>query len=326
MLYFIPILLLTLVFGYLNSLNGAASIVATLISSRALSPRKALILAALCMCAGPFVLGAAVAGTVGADMVAPEARTADILIAALVGAIFWVLVAVWMKIPSSTTHAFVGSLVGAVVIGFGHDAVLLPGLTKTLVALMLSPVLGIVGGYWLVKLCYSLSADASPQINHTFKRGQVVVCALMAVAYGANDGQKIMGILAFGLVATKLIHNFDVPAWVVVFSALTLGLGAMLGSWRLINVLGNNLYRIRPVHGFGAQVASGTILLSASLLGGPVSTSQVITSAIVGAGSAQRIQQVRWQMVGRVFSAWMFTLPLSALAGGLTYWLLIRLG
>jgi inorganic phosphate transporter, PiT family len=326
MLYFIPILLLTLIFGYLNSLNGAASIVATLISSRALSPRKALFLAALCMCAGPFLLGAAVAGTVGVDMVAPRAQTANVLIAALIGAIAWVLITVWLKIPSSTTQAFVGSLVGVVLIGFGHDAVLLPGLTKTLVAIFLSPILGIIGGYWLVKLCYSLSAEATPRINHKFKRGQIVMCALMAVAYGANDGQKIMGILAFGLVATGLLHSFTIPAWAVAFAAFTMGLGTLLGSWRLIKVLGSSLYQVRPVHGFGAQVASGTILLSASLLGGPVSSSQVITSAIVGAGSAQRVRQVRWQIVGRVMSGWLFTLPLSALAGALAYSLLIRLG
>lgn len=325
MLYFIPILGLTLVFGYLNSLNGAASIVATLISSRALSPRKALLMAALCMCAGPFLLGAAVAGTVGADMVAPEAQTSNVLVAALVGAIVWVLVAVWLKIPSSTTQAFVGSLVGAVMIGFGHHAVLLPGLTKTLLALFLSPLLGIIGGYWLVKLCYTLSQQATPRVNYTFKRGQIAVCALMAVAYGANDGQKIMGIIAFGLVATGLIHTFAVPAWAVAFSAFTMGLGTLLGSWRLINTLGNSLYRVRPVHGFGAQVASGTILLSASLLGGPVSSSQVIASAIVGAGSAQRLRQVRWQTVRRVLSGWLVTLPLSALAGALTYAVLARL-
>jgi len=318
-LYFIPILLLTLVFGYLNSLNGAASIVATLISSRALSPRRAVLLAALFMCSGPFLLGVAVAGAVGTDMVAVRAQTAHVLVAALAGAIAWVIVAVWLKIPSSTTQAFVGALVGAVWIGFGRDAVLVPGLTKTLLALFLSPVLGIIGGYWLVKACYVCSASASPQVNVWFKRGQVPLCALLALAYGANDGQKIVGILVFGLVATGLIQSFAVPEWVVALSALTMLLGTLLGSWRLIHTLGNKFYHIRPVHGFGAQVASGTILLSASLLGGPVSSSQVITSAIVGAGSAERMQLVRWQAVRRILSGWLLTLPISALAGAVIY-------
>ena len=323
--YFIPILLLTLVFGYMNSVNGAATIVATLISSRALSPRRSLILATIGICAGPFLLGVAVAGTIGTDIVAAEAQTSNVLIAALLGAIVWVGLALWLKIPSSTTQAFVGSLIGVVLIGYGQDAVLMPGLTKTLVAIFLSPVLGIVVGFWLVKLCYRLSSSASPRINVWFKRGQVLMCAMMAVAYGANDGQKIMGILAFGLVASGLLTQFAIPTWVVIFSAATMGLGAFLGSWRLIHTIGGGFYRVRPVHGFGAQIASGTILLSASILGGPVSSSQVITSAVVGAGTAERIQQVRWRVVQNVIFAWLLTLPLSALAGAGIYTLLERL-
>ena len=150
------------------------------------------------------------------------------------------------------------------------------------------------------------------------------LCALLALAYGANDGQKIVGILVFGLVATGLIQSFAVPEWVVALSALTMLLGTLLGSWRLIHTLGNKFYHIRPVHGFGAQVASGTILLSASLLGGPVSSSQVITSAIVGAGSAERMQLVRWQAVRRILSGWLLTLPISALAGAVIYIVLSR--
>jgi len=324
--YFLPILGLTLIFGYLNSLNGAASIVATLVSSRAMSPRRAILLAALCMSAGPFLMGAAVAGTVGADMVAAQAQTSTVLAAALVGAIAWVLLTVRLKIPSSTTQAFVGSLIGAVLIGFGEDAVLLPGVIKTLAALFLSPILGIIGGYWLVKVCYRLSSHAGPRVNVWFKRGQVGMTAMLALAYGANDGQKIMGILVFGLVATKLVQGFQIPAWVVAFSAGTMMLGTILGSWSLIHTLGDKFYRVRPVHGFGAQVASGTILLSASILGGPVSSSQVIASAIVGAGSAERVQQVRWHTVTRILSGWLLTLPISALAGAGVYLLFSKVG
>ncbi len=324
-LYFAIILLLALVFGYLNSLNGAASIVATLVSSRALAPRQALLLATICMCLGPFALGIAVASTIAADIIAIRAQTSTVLVAALLGAILWVSIALWLKIPSSTTQAFVGSLIGAVWIGFGEQAVLMPGLVKTLMAIFLSPILGIVAGFWLVKVCYRLSANASPRVNIWFKRGQIVVCAFMALAYGANDGQKIMGIVALGLVTTNLIPNFAIPLWVVVFSAMTMGLGALIGSWGLIQTVGGKFYQVRPVHGFGAQVASGTILLSASLLGGPVSTSQVITSAIVGAGSAQRIQQVRWQLVQRILVAWLLTLPVAALAGAAIYVVLVRL-
>ena len=323
--YFVPILLLTLVFGYMNSVNAIASIVATLVSTRALSPRRSLILATIAMCAGPFLLGVAVAGTIGSDIVAAEAQTSNVLIAALLGAIVWIGLALWFKVPSSTTHAFVGSLIGVVLIGFGRNAVLMPGLTKTLIGIFLSPILGIVVGYFLVKLCYRLSSSASPHINVWFKRGQVLMCTLMALAYGANDGQKIMGILAFGLVASGLMTQFAIPPWVVILSAATMGFGAFIGSWRLIHTIGGDFYRIRPVHGFGAQFASDTILLTAVALGGPVSTSQVITSAIVGAGTAERVQQVRWGAVQHVLMAWLLTLPLSALAGAAIYTLLERL-
>lgn len=319
--YFLPILALTLIYGYLNSLNGAASIVATLVSSRAMAPRRAVLFAAVFMAAGPFLMGAAVAGTIGADMIAVQAQTSTVLAAALVGAIAWVGFTVWLKIPSSATQAFVGSLIGAVLIGFGENAVLLPGVLKTLAALLLSPVLGIVGGYWLVKVFYLLSRRASPRINLWYKRGQVGMCAMLAFAYGANDGQKIIGILVFGLVATKLVQGFQIPLWVVALSAGTMMVGTILGSWSLIHTLGDKFYRVRPVHGFGAQVASGTILLSASILGGPVSSSQVIASAIVGAGSAERVQQVRWRAVRRILSGWLLTLPVSALVGAGVYFL-----
>jgi PiT family inorganic phosphate transporter len=218
LLFFIPILILTLVFGYLNSLNGAATIVATLIASRALRPWQAVGLTAAGMAVGTYLLGVAVATTIGVDLVVTEAQTATVLLATLTACITWVSFAVWLRIPSSATQAFIGSLAGVVWIGYGLDAVSLDGFSRVLLALFLSPVLGVIGGYWLVKLCYRLSQRASPRINNWFKGGQVLMCGLLAVAYGANDGQKIMGILVFGLIATRLIHSFAVPPWAVALS------------------------------------------------------------------------------------------------------------
>lgn len=324
-LVFIPILILTLIFGYLNSLNGSASIVATLISSRAMGPWQAVGLTATGMVIGTFVLGVAVATTMGVDLVAAEAQTVNVLLATLIAAIAWVTFAVWLRIPSSATQAFVGSLAGVVWIGYSLDAVSLDGFSRVLLALFLSPILGIIGGYWLVKLFYRLGRSASPGINVWFKRGQILMCALLAIAYGANDGQKIMGILVFGLFATKLIHTFTVPEWAMALSATTMVVGTLLGSWRLIRTLGDKFYRVQPVHGFGAQMASGMILFSASILGGPVSSSQVIASAIVGAGSAERVRLVRWGVVQKVLVGWLFTLPASALMGALIYTILNRL-
>jgi len=322
---FLPILVLTVIFGYLNSLNGSASIVATLISSRALSPWLAVGLTAASMFLGTFVLGVAVATTMGVDLVTAEAQTVDVLLATLIAAIIWVTFAVWLRIPSSATQAFVGSLAGVVWIGYSLDAMSMSGFGRVLLALFLSPVLGIVGGYWLVKLFFRLGESATPGINKYFKRGQILMCIFLAVSYGANDGQKIMGILAFGLIATKIIHTFAVPEWVIMLSATTMVFGTLIGSWRLIRTLGDKFYRVQPVHGFGAQMASGVVLLSASLLGGPVSSSQVIASAIVGAGSAQRVHLVRWAVVRRILTGWVFTLPISATLGALVYSLIHNL-
>jgi inorganic phosphate transporter, PiT family len=319
LLSFVLILVLAFIFGYLNGTGGAANIVATLISSRAMSPRTALLLATLCMGAGPFVLGVAVAGTIGADLIVENAVTVQVVVAALLGAILWILLTLWFRIPCSSTQAFVGGLIGAVWAGAGWQALQMPGLTKTLIALFLSPLLGLFVGYWAVKLFYLLGSAATPHLNLWFKRGQVPLCMLMAVAFGANDGQKIMGIVVLGAVATGILQSFAVPVWIMAYSALAIGAGTLIGSWRLIHTIGGKFYKIRPIHGFGAQVASSVILVTASTLGGPVSSSQVVTSAIVGAGSADRMRQVRWNVVQQILTAWLFTVPASALAAAGVY-------
>ncbi len=315
--YIALILALALIYGYLNGLHGSASIVSTMISSRALGPRQALLLAALGISAGPFLLGVAVASTIGAELISVDDSTADVVIAGLIGAILWSTVTFWLKIPSSISQALIGGLIGAVLVA--SQSVMVSGLQKTLLGLFLSPIVGIVVGFMLVRLSYSLSASATPHVNLWFKRGQILVSLLMAVAFGANDGQKIMGVITLGLVATGFVSTFDVPLWVVGFTAATIGVGTLMGGWRLIHTLGGKFYKIRPIHGFGAQLASGMVILSAALVGGPVSGSQVVTSAIVGAGSADRIQKVRWGVARQILAGWLLTLPFSALVGALVY-------
>lgn len=316
----IIILLLALLYGYLNGQHGSASIVATMISSRALGPRRALALAAIGISAGPFLLGVAVASTIGADLIALEAQTVNVVIAALAGAIVWSTITLWLRIPSSISQALVGGLVGAAWAGFGHQAVLLPGLIKTLVGLFLSPVLGLVAGFWLVRFTYFATASATPHINKWFRRWQILISMVMAIAFGANDGQKIMGVLVLGLVATGFLSQFTVPLWVTAFSAASIGIGTLAGGWKLIHTLGGKFYKIRPIHGFGAQFSSAIVIFAAALLGAPVSGSQVVTSAIVGAGSAERIQQVRWGVARQILIGWLLTLPLSALVAALVYY------
>lgn len=313
---FALILILTFAFGYLNGLHGAGSVVATVISTRALSPRMALALVALCMCAGPFVLGLAVASSISVDLVSAAAITTPVVIAALAGAVAWVSLSAWLNLPCSATHAFVASLLGATWAAFGTQAILTGGLIKLLIALMVSPILGIAAGFVIVKLCYRASASASPRINRWYKAGQVLITLMVAVAFGSNDGQKLMGIVALG-VAASTRNALVIPYWAAAFSITAMAAGLIIGSRRIANTLGGKLYKIEPIHGFGAQMSSGMVILSASILGGPVSGSQVIAASIAGAGSAERVRKVRWGVFRQILNTWALTLPASALAGAL---------
>lgn len=313
-LFLLTILILVFAFGYLNGLNGGGSVVATVISSRALQPRVALALTIACMCLGPFLLGLAVASSISADLVVASAVTRPIVIAALVGAVSWIGMAAWLRLPCSTTHAFVGGLIGAIWAGFGASVIIPAGMIKLMAALFLSPILGIGIGFLIVKFLYRAASEASPRVNKWFKSGQVALCLLVAVAFGSNDGQKLMGILTLGVAATYGTE-LVVPVWAAGFSALAIATGTLISSQRIVRTLGGGLYKVEPIHGFGAQTASGIILLTASLLGGPVSGSHVVASAIVGAGSAERVRKVRWMVFRRILMTWVLTLPMAALAG-----------
>lgn len=313
------ILLLAIGYGYLNGLHGSASIVATLISSRALNPRGALLLAAVGVTVGPFLFGVAVANTIGAKLISRDASTAAVVIAALVSTLMWSSLTLRLGIPSSISQTLVGSLLGAAWAGYGWRAILAGGLQTTLAGLFLSPVLGIVIGFVLIRLVYRLCVSATPHINGWFQRGQVLISFLMAMTFGANDSQKMMGVITLGLVATEYSDVFIVPTWVMILSAGAMGFGTWMGGWRLIRTLAGKFYKIRPIEGFGAQMTASLVILGAGLLGGPVSGSQVVTSAIVGVGSGDRIQKVRWLQVQRILMGWALTIPVSAGLSALIY-------
>lgn len=316
------ILALVLACAYLIGVHGSASIVATVISSRALGPRQAMLMAVVGMSVGPFLFGAAVANTLVNELVTTEASTVQVIIAGLIGALLWSIITTWLRIPSTISQALIGALVGAALAGYGIPALIPDGLIKALAGLFLSPLLGMIVGFWVVRILYWLSSAASPRINQWFKRGQVLAAMLMAISFGANNGQKIAGVLMLGLIATGFLHLTDAPTWVIAVSALGMAIGGIVGGWRLIHTLGGKFYKIRPIHGFSAQVASGAVITTASLLGGPVSGTQVITSAIVGAGGADRIQQVRWGVMQNIAVGWLLTMPISALIGALAYLLI----
>jgi PiT family inorganic phosphate transporter len=313
------LVVIALAFGFFNGLHDSSNVVATVISTRALSPRRALWLAAIANGVGPLVFGVAVATTIGHEVVAEEAVTLPVVYASLLAAIGWNVITLMVGIPSSTSHALIGGIMGAVWAGYGLDAILVGGLEKILLALFLSPPIGMVAGYYLVRLSYVLARSATPRVNIWFKRGQILTATTLALSHGTNDAQKTMGIIALGLVATGSLETFSIPTWVILTSAVAMGAGTLFGGWSLIRTLGGKFYRVRPVHGFGAQTASTIVILGAALLGGPVSTTHVVSSAIVGAGSADRIQKVRWGVVNNIVISWFLTIPTAAGMGALFY-------
>ena len=315
----IVIIAIALVFDFLNGFHDASNIVATMISSRAMSPRNALLMTALAEFAGPFLFGVAVATTIGSEVLDPAAVTSAVIIAALIGAIFWNLFTWYFGWPSSTSHALIGGLVGAVAVSSGLETIRVDGLLKVLIALFLSPVLGFVLGYLLLKLIYFLARGATPRVNSLFKRAQWGTSLALALSHGTNDAQKTMGVIALAMVTTGYAEQFHVPWWVVALSASAIALGTASGGWRLIETLGGKFYKIRPVHAFGSQLTSAAVIMGAALLGGPVSTTQVVSSSIMGAGSADRVSKVRWTVARDIAVAWLLTIPVSALVAAGCY-------
>ncbi len=307
------VIALGLCFAFLNGFRDSASLAALLISSRAMAPRTALLWIALGEFVGPFLLGAAVARTIAADLLNPHTLTLEALTAGLLGAIVWNLLTWWWGIPSSSSHALVGGLLGPILFLHGWRGVYLTGLEKVLAALFLSPVVGFAAGYLLMRFWFWALQNATPRVNLVFQRGQWLTSFGLALTHGANDAQKTVGVLVLTLMLSGRLSGFQVPMWVLVVSAGALALGASVGAWRLIRTLGGRIFRIRPIHGFTAQVAGGGVIALAAWLGGPVSTTHVLNSAIMGTGAAERLTKVRWGVVREMLIAWMLTMPVSAL-------------
>ena len=319
----IPIMVLigaALLFDFLNGFHDSSNIAATMISSRAVPPRVALLISAVAHFFAPFLFGAAVAKTVGHDIVASEAVTVPVILAASLSAIVWNIITWWLGIPSSSSHALIGGLVGAVGIGFGLQNIQPSGLSKVLIALFVSPLLGLTVGFVVMKLVLFLARGASPRVSTLFKRLQWFTSLGLALSHGTNDAQKTMGIITMGLVATGHLSRFEVPGWVILLSATAIALGTASGGWRLIRTLGARFYKIRPIHGFTSQLSSAAVIMGAALLGGPVSTTQVVSSSIMGVGSAERLSKVRWGVAGSIAIAWVVTIPVSAAMAALLYY------
>jgi len=321
----IALIIIALIFNFLNGLHDSSNIVATMISSRALSPPVALGITAIAEFVAPFLFGVAVAKTIGNDIVVPGTITIEVIFAALLSAILWNILTWFLGIPSSSSHALVGGLIGAVGVGAGLRTLQLNGMEKILIALLISPVIGLGAGYFFTKLVFFLARGASPHINWFFKRSQIFTALALALSHGTNDAQKTMGIITLALITTGDLTQFQIPIWVIALSAGAIALGTVCGGWRLIKTLGGRFYKIRPVHGFSVQVTSATVILGAALFGGPVSTTQVVSSAIMGVGSAERLSKVRWGVAGNIAAAWLLTIPATALVAAGLYWAAIHM-
>jgi PiT family inorganic phosphate transporter len=293
-----------------------------MIASRAFRPQTALTLTAFAEFLGPFLFGVTVATTIGEEVAQSQALNLEVVIACLVGAITWNVLTWFLGIPSSSSHALIGGMVGAVFAGAGFGAIKLHGLEKVLIALFTSPLIGFAAGFAITRLIFFSARNATPDINKVFKNGQFVTALGMAFSHGTNDAQKTMGIITLSLVIGGYISEFRVPFWVIGISASAIALGTALGGWRLIRTLGGKFYKIRPVHSFSTQLTSSIVILTASAFGLPVSTSQVVSSAIIGVGSSERFGKVRWSVAEEIVTAWFITIPASALFSASIYWLI----
>jgi PiT family inorganic phosphate transporter len=323
----VVVLILAVTFDYINGFHDTANAIATSVSTRALKPEQAILLSATANFVGALS-GTAVAKTIASGLaVTPDGPQGQIIVAAaLVGAIAWNLLTWRIGIPSSSSHALIGGLLGAVLVASGISAIKLEGVRdKVLVPLVLSPVLGVVIGFSLMVLLLNLLQHAHPRkLNERFRRLQILSATYMAFSHGSNDAQKTMGIITLALFSAGLLATPDVPLWVIVLAATAISFGTAAGGWRIIKTMGQRVVKLDPIHGFAAETTAATIIFGASHFGMPVSTTHVISSAIIGVGSSDRFSAVRWGVAGNIIIAWILTLPASGAVAALAYLVLDR--
>ena len=320
------LIFVALVFDYINGFHDAANSIATVVSTRVLSPGKAVIWAAVFNFIAAFGFGTAVAKTVGSGMIDVHAVTYLVIFSGLFGAIVWDLITWYVGLPTSSSHALIGGYAGGAVAHAGLGVIIPSGWTKTLIFIVLSPTVGLVLGFAFMTAIYWIFRRTAPsRVNRLFKRLQLVSAALYSLGHGANDAQKTMGIIAGVLFAAGYIQTFYIPFWVVLAAHASIALGTLSGGWRIIHTMGSKITRLQPVGGFAAETAGAVSLFTATALGVPVSTTHTITGAIVGVGSTRRLSAVRWGIAGRIVWAWILTIPASAAISSATYWILSRL-
>ena len=314
------VVLLALAFDYINGFHDTANAIATSVSTRAIAPKTAVMMAATLNFLGAMI-STGVAKTIGGDIVtAPEMINGEIIVAALVGAIFWNLLTWWYGIPSSSSHALIGGIIGAVLISVGPEALQAGGIGKILISLVASPILALVLGYIVMKILLILFGRFSPIVlNDRFRNMQLVSAALMSFSHGSNDAQKAMGIITLTLVASGHLQTLDVPIWVKIACATAMALGTAAGGWKIIATVGSKIFKLESINGFAADLNSAITIFTATLLHLPVSTTHVVSGSIMGVGTAMRVKAVNWSTARSMVFAWFITIPLSAGVSALAY-------
>jgi len=318
------VIVLAVIFDYINGFHDSANAIATSVATQALRPRTAVLMAALMNFAGAFA-GTAVAKTIGAGLVDVSTTTEAVVIAALIGAIVWNLFTWWFGIPSSSSHALIGGLLGATIVAAGIGALQIDGIvSKVLIPMFTSPLAGLVLGLLFMVLLARLFFKAPRRpASRIFRKAQVFSAGFMAFAHGSNDAQKTMGIITLALFAAGVLDDDTVPVWVIVVAATAMSLGTAAGGWRIMKTMGQRVVELEPVHGFAAETTAASVLIVTAQMGMPVSTTHVISSSITGVGVSKGTRRVRWGVARTIVTAWIVTIPAAGLVGAAA-WLTIN--
>ena len=317
------VVFLALAFDYINGFHDTANAIATSVSTRALPPQYAVMLAAVLNFAGALY-STGVAKTIGGDLVkAASLVSQQVIMAALVGAIVWNLITWWYGIPSSSSHALVGGVLGAVTAGSGLAAINMPGVQKIILSLVLTPLIALITGYFvMIALLWIFGRMAPSGLNSGFKRMQLLSAAMMSFSHGSNDAQKAMGIITLALLSAGMIPSLEVPTWVKLSCAMAMAMGTAVGGWKIIKTMGGKIVKLEPINGFAADLNSSLVIFGATFLHLPVSTTHVVSGSIMGVGSAKRLNAVHWGVARQMLFAWVLTIPFAATTGAVVYHLI----
>jgi PiT family inorganic phosphate transporter len=322
------LVLVALAFDFINGFHDAANSIATVVSTRVLSPGQAVIWAAVFNFLAAFFFGVKVANTMGKGMVDLKAVTFGVIFAGLAGAIVWDLITWYFGLPTSSSHALIGGYAGAAIArAMSFDVIIPSGWTKTLIFIVVSPLIGLVGGLLLMTATFWIFRRVVPQrVDQWFRRLQLCSAAAFSLSHGANDAQKTMGIITGVLVTAGYLSTFKVHWWVILAAHAAIGLGTLFGGWRIIHTMGSKITKLQPVGGFAAETGAAVAIFTATAFGIPVSTTHAITGAIVGVGATRRLSAVRWGVAGQILWAWLLTIPAAGIIGACTFWGIRLLG